>query len=414
MPARRSTRVGQLSRRSPMEWGLRLSVALVAAFLGYLSVTQTLSSMLRNQAPDSAWRLAPGDGRSTAAYARSLALKNSTADERALSDRLGRQALREDATAVAAATALAINAQVQGNVASARRLMRYAHSLSRRELQVELWLIEDSVGRGDIAEALRHYDIALRTSRPAAELLYPVLAQAIAEPSVRRELVRTLSARPAWADSFTDYASTMGSNPQATAVLLSELTRSGVHVSEGASAATIGGLIAQGHVNEAWALYTSLYRFARRDNVRNGRFSTRTLFPSPFDWTTVDQPGVATDLQFDGKGGVFEFSVPANTGGILLKQVQLLPAGRYRLAGHGLGLEYTRDAQPYWQLTCASGLTVGNVDVPPGETSSFNGEIVVPDGCAQQTLTFVARPSTKIEGVSGRIDRVEFARVNHD
>lgn len=413
MPARRSPRVGRLSRRSPLEWGGRLSLALVAAVLGYVSVTQTLSAMVRNQAPDSAWRLAPGDGRSTAAYARSLALKNATAGERALSDTLGRQALREDATAVAAMTALAINAEVRGNVAGARRLMRYAHSLSRRDLQVELWLIEDGVGRGNIPEALRHYDIALRTSGPAADLLYPVLAQAIAEPLVRRELVRTLSTRPAWADSFTDYASTMGPNPQATAMLLHDLNRSGVHVSDGAGAATINGLIARGHVDEAWALYASLNRKARRDNIRNGRFSDQVLAPSTFDWTIVDQPGVVADLQFDRKGGLFDFSLPANTGGVILKQAQLLPAGRYKLAGHGVGLEYTRDAQPYWQLTCANGLVIGSVDIPPTQAGVFSGDIVVPDGCSQQTLTFVARPSTRIEGVSGRIDRVEFIQVHH-
>lgn len=117
---------------------------------------------------------------------------------------------------------------------------------SRRNLQTQLWAIEDAVGREDIAGALRHYDVALRTKAQSRAILYPVLASAIRDAQVRAELVRTLVSRPLWADDFLGYAAKNGENAQATAALLTALHQRNVPIPEPVNAALIGSMVARG------------------------------------------------------------------------------------------------------------------------------------------------------------------------
>ena len=44
--------------------------------------------------------------------------------------------------------------------------------MSRRDLPTQLWLIEENVNRNNVPGALRHYDVALRTSLSSHELLF--------------------------------------------------------------------------------------------------------------------------------------------------------------------------------------------------------------------------------------------------
>ncbi|MGK4511483.1 hypothetical protein ACSLVP_27590, partial [Klebsiella pneumoniae] len=56
-------------RPSPAAWALRGALALAAAGLGYFGVTHSLAQVAAGTDPAHAHRLAPGDGRITAALA---------------------------------------------------------------------------------------------------------------------------------------------------------------------------------------------------------------------------------------------------------------------------------------------------------------------------------------------------------
>ena len=163
--------------RSAAEWGARGALAAVLTVLGYFSVAYTLGYLLREN-PAYAYSLASGDGRVTARLSQAVLTAKPAAPERDRATRLAWLALRQDPTAVRAAITLGLSAQLGGEINGARRLFAYAQALSRRELQTQLWAIEDAVSRDDITGALRQYDIALRTSRKAPDLLFPVLASA--------------------------------------------------------------------------------------------------------------------------------------------------------------------------------------------------------------------------------------------
>ena len=111
-------------------------------------------------------------------------------------------ALRRDPTMAPAWRLLALAASMQGREREAARLFHFAERLSRRDLPTQLWLIEESVSRNDIPGALRHYDIALRTSLASPELLFPVLTRASGDNNVVGPLGTLLASDPPWRETF--------------------------------------------------------------------------------------------------------------------------------------------------------------------------------------------------------------------
>lgn len=374
------------------------------AVLGYYSVTFSVAQVVLESDPVLAYRLAPYDGRITAAYGTVLVGKDAAPRNRAQADDLAKLALRQDSTAVAAVATLGLNADIRGNSTEARRYFAYAQKLSRRDLRTQLWMIEDAVDRGDVAATLHQYDITLRVFPSLSELAYPVLASAGSDPAIQPGLVRILAAGPPWSDSFINFVADNGPNPRSTAALLLMLRRAGVPVSEVARTGTVNALIAAGQLDVAWSFYASLRPGANRRRSRDPRF-VMTETPSQFDWMPMNEGGLTTGIQ----DGVFDFSAPASVGGPILKQVQLLPPGTYRLTGRSSGIEQDEGALPYWVLDCQDGRELGRVEVPNSSIAggNFSGTFSVPAGCPIQTLLLMARPSDSVSGLSGQIDRVE-------
>lgn len=402
-------RRGVLAKRSPAEWAVRLTLAAVIAALGYYGVTFSLAQILAKSDVERAHRLAPYDGRITARLAASLAGPDASETDRTRADMLARLALRQDPTAVVAVSTLGINAQVRGDIAAARRLFAYAEKLSRRDLQTQLWAIEDAVARGDIEGALRHYDITLRTNPGMAEMLFPVLTAASSDPAIRPGLIRTLAAKPMWGQGFIAYAAGQGPDPRATASLFLGLRRAGVRVPEGARTDAINALIAAGQVEAAWAYYASVHPGADRRRSRDPRFTANPETPSQFDWSPISDGTISSSIQRSESSGIFDFAAPASTGGPMLRQLQLLPPGSYRLVGHSSGIDQVEGARPYWALSCQGGRELGRVVLPNSNEAggTFAGSFSVPSGCPVQTLVLVARLSDAVGGLSGQIDQVE-------
>lgn len=400
-------------RRSGAEWAVRTMLAVVALALGYVGAAQALGYAFRDDAAR-AQVLSPWNGRITALLARQLSSPKATLADQARAVRLARLSLRQDPTAVTAVSTLGLITQSRGNVPGARRLFAYAEKLSRRDLPTQLWAIEDAVGRGDVQGALRHYDIALRTSRNAPVLLYPILASAIADPSVRGALLRTLAAQPEWGESFVNYVASNGADIQATAILFDGLRRARISVAAQASAVVINGLILGNHWRQAWFYYASIRTGADRRRSRDPRFQALVATPSPFDWAPADDPAITAAIQRGKDGGTFVFAAPSSVGGSLLVQAQVLPPGEYRLVGRSSGLDQPEVSRPYWSLTCRDGRELGRLTLPNSELASgqFAGRLRVPAGCPVQILALIARPSDSVSGVSGQIDAVQLAPLD--
>ncbi|EZP55128.1 hypothetical protein [Sphingomonas sp. RIT328] len=400
-------------RRSGAEWTVRGVLLLACAALGYASVAHTTASVILKGQIEHAHVLAPGDGRITALLAQSLSGANTDVQDRARATRLAQLALQQDPTASLAAITLGLNEYISGDVASARRLFRYAETLSRRDLRTQVWAIEDSVARGDITATLRHYDIALRTSDRAPDLLFPILAAAITDNTIRLPLVRLLSTRPAWGSSFIDYVATSAPDEIASAELLLAAKRAAVPVTDSAWALVIDHLIQRRLYDQAWTYFAATHPHADRRRSRDPHF-TSTEEAVPFKWVVGRGDDVNATLQANRAGGLFDFTVPAAVGGRLLEQLQILPPGRYQLNGHSREIDQPNSAAPQWILTCREdGRELGRIDVPNSSVLGgiFSGEFVVPEGCRAQVLSLVARPSDTVSAISGQIDRVALVPI---
>lgn len=402
-----SHRLG-LGRRTLREWAVRAMLAIVGAGLGYGAVSAAFANVIRASAPERAHALAPHNGRITALLASKLLLPDASAADQADATDLARTALRQDATAIDAVATLGLLAQARGDQAAAQRLFAYADTLSRRDLPSRLGMIEQAVARNDVPGVLRHYDVALRTSRLASDILFPVLSAAIADPTVRDRLVDTLAARPSWSPAFLAYVTMQGPDTLAVAGLLRALHRRHVELPSDAGAIIIDRLLGQDRAVAAWEQYALITPGADPRRSRDPRFARDPSAASAFDWRPLEDSGIAAAIARDTDGGMADFSVVTAVAGPVLRQTQMLPPGDYRIAGRSTGIAQPAGSLPYWSLTCRSGRELGRVTVPASaqDGGRFAGRLTVPAGCPVQQLTLVARASDDIAGVTGQIREI--------
>lgn len=394
------------ARRSVAEWGVRGVLAVTAVAVGYVTVTHTMAQGMRRTDPARAYRLAPYDGRFAAALAQQRSGENLTGTGRvAAVETLARRALRQDPTVVSGVVSLGVMRLQQGD-AAAGRLLTYAERLSRRDLPTQLWAIEDAVERNDIAGALQHYDIALRTSKQAPELLFPILASGITGDDVRNALVTFLRRKPQWTAAFIGYVAGSDTDAAAVSRLFLDLQRAGLSISPDATAVVINRLIAADAIDAAWNHYARVRGVTDRQAARDPRFRQHFGIPAVFDWNPVNDDAIVTSIDGgDAQDGGFHFSVSSGSGGTMLHQLQLLPAGRYRIEGESADIDQPDASLPYWSLTCAGGREIGRVFVPASRQAGgrFAGIFDVPPACPVQRLTLVARSTDAVDGVAGTI-----------
>lgn len=390
-------------------WAARAALLIAVATFGGLGAAQSLGFRLHAARPAQALNVNRWDARAMGGQALLLAQPGRSAADRQEAGRLAKAALRRDPTVVPAVNALAFLAVQRGQGAQARSLFGYAMALSRRDLQSQLWAIEDAVARGNVTQALVHYDTALRTSGRAADLLFPVLSQAITVAPVRSALIARMAERPLWSEAFISHAADRGPDFPAVALLFTGLQQQGVTPPPYARAALIGRLVEQSRIDDAWRFYATTDRGAQRARSRDPRFTVAPSDPTAFDWTTIGDGGVAASIQGSGGQGALVFSAPPSVGGALVRQMQVLPPGRYRLDGRSVGIDQPQASLPYWSLTCIDGRELGRVEMPASGSSGgrFTGILTVPTGCPVQWLTLVARPSEATTGLSGTVEQVQ-------
>jgi hypothetical protein len=398
-----SSRIDAVSRT------LRALATLAVGVFGALAVTHTAAYQLRSLRPELAYRLAPYDGRIAALAAAYRSAPGALSEDRRAGDVVASQALRLDPTAVVAASTIGLNAQVRGDVPQARRLFAYAGLLSRGEIQTELWAIEDAVARGNVGDALTHYDIALRSTPTLSQMLFPPLTSASTDPEIRASLIKRLAAKPSWGSDFIIHVAVNTSDPKSAAQFFGSLHRAGVAVPDYARAYLLGTLLNDKATDSAWEYYAMLVPQADRRKSRDPHFAGTMDPPSRLDWVIEPTQGMNASIQRTDRNGIVDFTAPPMAAGPVIQQLQVLPAGSYIVRGHSLGIKKQPDDKLYWSLNCENGIEIGKVDVPDSANSGgrFKGVLNVPVDCPLQKLALMVYPAENSVGVSGQIDYVQ-------
>lgn len=383
-----------------------LAIAIAATY----AIRDSAARVLAPANPGLAHDIAPWDGVITAASALEAMQAAGVDKLKVTPTLLARQALRQDPTAVDAHKVLAADAQLHGDTERTRDLFRYSLTLSRRELTSRLWAIEEAVSRGDIHGALTNYDVALKTSRDAADLLYPVLANALSEPRIRAELLRLMRARPNWAPEFIDYISRAAPNPEGAAAFYPMLERAGLKVSSLQKARVVDALSARGYDAKAWEYYSQLHPAADRRRSRNPDFGSSAAPPTLFDWQALSENGLSASIGAgEGSRGELAFFIPPASSGKLARQRQLLPPGRYTLSGRAQGPNVPARERPHFSVVCDMGRELAQVPVPSGAKPDFAADFTVTADCPTQYLVLVARQTDAPSGIEGRVERAGIA-----
>jgi hypothetical protein len=385
-------------------------LALIGGLLALLVVVVRLSlaPVFATSRPDFALMLASGHAQAHASEARTLLERLRWAADRPRIEAHVAAAIARDPTNVVAIASAGLARDLARQPDRAARLFAYSDALSRRDLPTQLWLIESAVAKGDPGTALRHYDVALRTSRSAASLLFPILVDATASPSITEPLARTLATRPPWGPQFVQQLAQSGRDLGAAAALYRAMRALKVEVPEQTVATLTGRMVEARDYQAAWRLYADFHPGARPDTLRNGDLRQQVGFPSPFDWTLSEEPSLGAQLIADKGGGALAFDASVDAGGIAARQLLMLPPGRHALSGRAYDTAQAGVRRPVFRVRCVETIgaeTLGQVELPSADVNGagFQLPFSVPGNCRAQWLELVIVPSEGAVNVSGTV-----------
>jgi len=338
-----------------MRWVKAALAVAAAAVLGWSAIADALVNITHTRNPKFALRLDAHDPVALVRHAEVL-LAAGDADASAKVTAALRESVRAQALNPRAFQLLGFASE--GSEASAKigELMAFSNRLSRRNLPTQLWLIEEAVGRNDVARVLELYDIALR-SRPSSEAwLFPVLSGAMDEPVIRRHFLPYMHSRPPWLQAFLRTAITTTSNPQAIADLVVEAGgMPQLREYRDFNGQLIGSLASHGDYTGALEFYR---RLPRTDPgvTRTAAMTRSTTDPryAPVTWQIYQLDGIDATFVATSKEGV-QIAAQLDTtyvGPIAQKLLQLAP-GTYDLVADHDAPDATALSLLTWRVKCA-------------------------------------------------------------
>lgn len=390
--------LGSRSQRR-FTWRRVAIVGFGAVVLTGLTLSVGLSAIAADRSPRTAIRMNPWSSEGLA----NTGMQRIEAGEKAglvEARRLSERAILLNPVSAAGVRNLAYLAEIDRNYGRAAQLAGYAERLSRRDSLTQVLLIEQRVRAGDVAGALKHYDIALKTSAMAHALLLPILVNSIDNVDMRTPVARLLAARPVWRVNFIRGLQSSPALHVAAVDLALRLDALRSPLSQAERDSLGGALIAAGRFDAVAALY---HRRSDPELVRFSAFNGPED-ESPFNWRLSSNYDFGADRARDGLA-VF---AQGDRGGEVARQLLLLKPGRYNLSSAADGNAPPPGGAPYWQVSCArDGTVAGVVELKPTKGAHENvGAFTVPANCPAQWLSLAVRPTNRPTAYEARVIRV--------
>lgn len=290
--------------------------------------------------------------------------------------------------------------------------MALARQLSRRDLLTNIWLIEDAAAREDVAGALNQYDIALRTSRMAPSILFPVLDRALADERLIVPIGEKLSSGQPWVPTFVEYVAKEGKQPRPLAQALLSRPDSLSRLPDSLKSALLNKLVDSGSLDIAEKFYaglsgTSAARPAQ-SSIRNASFEPGGKWP-PFDWSLIVSPDYGADIA--GRDQGLAIFAANEASGTVAKQLIGLRPGRYELQSDAL-IQAAAGGTALWTISCANqgAAPVSTLALAAGGDNSKRSasQFIVPGtGCDRQWIRLDVTAGSDAEGLNGTISRAQ-------
>lgn len=398
---------------------LRTLALVVAGLVAiWLIVSVTAAGIFRTRSPDLALKLAPYDGGAKGAKAFWLLSRPDAAKGRIPAEArvLATEAVGREPTSVPAVRSLGLLASLANKPKEAERAFRYAEGLSRRDLSTQLWLIEWNVQQDDVPGALKHYDIALRTSPEASATLFPIMIAATAVPDVAVELRKLLLTRPAWGPMFVRDMVYGAKSPAVAASIsrgLLDPTNPGERM---LLSALMERLVQANSYNQAWQLYRSIRHPAGSGPLlRDGGFENDDPLP-PFEWSMAQEPDLSSELRprTDDSNKALYFTQTGGRTSIVTRQLLQLPPGSYVLSALVGDVQGDASRPPEIRVACVGGdapLVVQRFPIVAGGERRLQAAFGVGGGCSAQWISVTVPGSLDAVESSGWIDDLSLRRA---
>lgn len=397
-------------------WGLRAALVGVGGLaLAYFAFAGALTNIAHRRNPALALRFSPDDPVALAVQANArFAQARGRADADTLA--LARRSLAGLAINPAALQVIGFAATAEGGVAAGRPAMLLAGRMSRHDIPVQLWLIEEAVSRNAIPDALGHYDAALRTSEESQPLLLPVLTGALENEYMWPYFAPYIREPAPWLGAFTRHAVRNSRRPE---LLGRMFAAAGGLPDDDVFRSLESDLLLRLADNVSLAEAARLHRTLRgADASVQGRIgfdaATTDARFAPFTWQFYVRDGVNSGFVASESGSGLELhaTVEAGAASPIARKAALLPAGRYRLAAVQRLAVAAEGVSVTWTLRCgpANGRVLWTATSALTERPARAlAEVTVPAECAGVTLQLLAAPGPN--GAEVVVSAVSFDRI---
>lgn len=357
-------------------------IAIGASLLAAGTTAVSLAGILRYERPAQALAFVPFDAVANATLADRMLQTGEGAPDQITA--FASRAIARSPLSPSAMRTLGYLADANGDVRAARRCLAVADQLTRRDLPTNLWLIEDAVKRDDVAGALDHYDAALRTSRMAESILFPVLASVAADPEFTPSLTKVLSRNPQWIIEFIPYALRGGGATEQLATLVESLPTGSDARDRQLTISTLGKLVDEHRYERAVRFLDSGVARAAGSNGRRsahviGAFDEPRGFV-PYAWSLTQSPEIETAVD----GGSLVVLTKLEGQGIAASRLFDFEPGQYRLSVTNASAEA---AKASWEVACAGpgGRLLATLPLPVARGAAST-PVRIDAGCRAVTL----------------------------
>jgi hypothetical protein len=384
----------------------RAFVVVPVAVLAAIVVAMiSVANIARARSPALALRMVPFDAGAKAARADQLMLdKDSGPAERRRAIELAREALVRAPLSPAAMRVLAIGAELDGRSGLARTRYLSSARLSRRDFPTRIWLIEEAVRRDNVGDALDHFDIALRTSRSARSVLFPILSEALKDRQYVDPAMVVFNRRPAWMTPFFVFSLQNGGSAPHLALILSKLGEVESPWGIDLPQAVVDRMVSEGQYREAFQFTAA--QAGDPIGPADTAFEDASRM-APFVWAYADESG--RSARFDR--GALRFEVDADNAGELARRLIVLPAGQYRLIARGILEDAQRGGGVDVLITCAGQPAAELTRLQLRDAQSeqvLSSDFRTPAAdCSGQWLRVNAVAANSAAAVSGQISSIE-------
>ena len=362
-------------------------------FLGINIIRFAAGDFLSGSDPELSLAFDPSQAGARAALSKRLFFEDASRFEDAASG--ARRALSDNPFSPDALTLLARVSQAKGDEREAALMMNWAGRSDRRDLESQLWLLDQDVRNARAAAALERIDLVLRAQpSQVSGALTPALAPILTSDAYRSGFVAQLRAKPPWRSFWLGQLLAHSDDFSGMNELFADLQSGDNPPTAAELAAFLNRFVDAGFFDQAYVAWTKSLpsrALAEQGYLYNARFRY-PLTNLPFDWVfaPVAQAliGVETTneeriLDVDFFGGRVAFDHASH----LLK----LAPGRYRFSGRERSENLQNERGLRWRLFCAGNPadTLGATELMTGETPwrEFGVDFIVPqDNCSYQKL----------------------------